>query len=81
MVALFEVVATLEILLVIERGAYMLKAIVVAAILGMLLPVAGHMLGSRMSNNWYRFIISIICLIAAILIAYALAVAFNWGVC
>jgi hypothetical protein len=34
-----------------------------------------------MSNNWYRFIISIICLIAAILIAYALAVAFNWGVC
>ena len=57
----------------------MLKAIVVAAILGMLLPVAGHMLSNRITNNWYRFIISIICLIAAILITYALAVVFKWG--
>ncbi|KJR45504.1 hypothetical protein UF75_4099 [Desulfosporosinus sp. I2] len=56
----------------------MLKAIVLAAILGMLFPVAGHVLSGRLSNNWLRFGISIIFLIVSILISYYLALIFKW---
>lgn len=56
----------------------MLKAIVLAAILGMLFPVAGHAVSGRFSNNWLRFGISIIFLIVSILITYYLALLFEW---
>jgi hypothetical protein len=55
----------------------MLKAIVLAAILGMLFPVAGHAVSGRF-NNWLRFGISIIFLIVSILITYYLALLFAW---
>lgn len=56
----------------------MLKAIVLAAILGMLFPVAGHIVSRRLSNHWLRFGISLIFLIASILITYTLALLFEW---
>lgn len=56
----------------------MLKAIVLAAVLGMLFPVAGHVLSRSLSSNWMRFGISIISLVVSILITYALALVFHW---
>lgn len=56
----------------------MLKAIVLAAILGMLFPVAGHVVSRRCVNNWLRFGISIIFLFLSILISYFLAELFEW---
>lgn len=56
----------------------MLRAIVLAAVLGMLLPVAGHAVSSRFRNNWLRFGISIIFLIVSILITYYLARFLEW---
>lgn len=56
----------------------MLKAIVLAAILGMLFPVAGHALSGRLRNNWLRFGISIIFLLISILITYKLALMLGW---
>ncbi|MBP2625729.1 MAG: hypothetical protein H6Q68_440 [Firmicutes bacterium] len=56
----------------------MLKVIVLSAMLGMLFPVAGHVVSGRFSNNWLRFGISIIFLIISILISYYLALLFEW---
>jgi len=56
----------------------MLKAIVLAAILGMLLPVAGHVVSRNRTSNWLRFGISLICLVVAILVTYTLALSLHW---
>lgn len=56
----------------------MLKAILLAALLGMLFPVAGHAVSSRIRNNWLRFGISIIFLIISIFITYYLARLLEW---
>jgi len=56
----------------------MLKAIVLAAVLGMLFPVAGHVLSRNLSNNWIRFGVSMFFLAVSIVITYTLALVFNW---
>jgi len=56
----------------------MLKAIVLAAILGMIFPVAGHALSGRFSNNWLRFGISVFFLVVSILITYYLSLLLKW---
>jgi hypothetical protein len=57
------------------------KAIILAALLGMFLPAAGHVAGRNLTSNGLRFGISIICLVIAIIITYTLALMLNWGVC
>ena len=56
----------------------MLKAIIVAAIFGMLFPAAGHVMSRKLVNNWTRFGVSIFFLVISILFTYALAVILNW---
>lgn len=56
----------------------MLKIIVLAAILGMLFPVAGHVVSRNCSSSWMRFGISIIFLLLSILITYSLALLLQW---
>ena len=56
----------------------MLKAIILAAILGMIFPVAGHALSGRYSNHWLRFGISIVFLVVSIIISYYLSILFKW---
>jgi 1,4-dihydroxy-2-naphthoate octaprenyltransferase len=64
---------------VIKGVSGMLKAIVLAAILGMLFPVAGHVVGRNLTSDWLRFSISLICLAVSILITYTIALMFHWG--
>lgn len=56
----------------------MLKAIILAALLGMLLPVVGHFLSRNVTNQWQRFGVSVICLFFSILVTYIIALIFHW---
>lgn len=56
----------------------MLKAIIFAAIFGMLFPAAGHVMSRKLANKWVRFGVSILFLVVSILFTYALAVILNW---
>jgi hypothetical protein len=57
------------------------KAIILAAILGMLLPAVGHAFSRNLTGSWLRFGISIICLVISVIITYTLAIMLHWGVC
>ncbi|MDD4239469.1 MAG: hypothetical protein PHT62_13080 [Desulfotomaculaceae bacterium] len=54
------------------------KAIILAAILGMLLPVAGHVVSRNSSSSWLRFGLSLICLVVSILVTYSVALILHW---
>jgi hypothetical protein len=56
----------------------MLKAIIFAALFGMLFPAAGHALSRSLGSSWLRFAVSLLFLVISILLTYALAVIFNW---
>ncbi|TEB05905.1 hypothetical protein Psch_02947 [Pelotomaculum schinkii] len=57
----------------------MLKAIILAALLGMSFPVAGHILSRSITSQWQRFGVSVICLFVSILVTYSIALIFHWG--
>lgn len=56
----------------------MLKIIVLASILGMLLPALGHHFSRSVKNDWLRFVISILFLGIAIAVSYAIALWMHW---